>query len=96
MLKWADLLIGNSSSIVVETPFTGTPGILLGDRQLGRPIAGNIVSLSGSDAEFPEKIRAAIQKQLSANRFAKNDLYGDGNSSGKIMKGIAAFLGVQP
>ena len=36
LLKKCDLIIGNSSSGIIEAPLLGTPSINIGDRQKGR------------------------------------------------------------
>lgn len=43
MMKWCDVMIGNSSSGLIEAPMLGTPFILVGTRQSGRPRPGNVV-----------------------------------------------------
>lgn len=43
VMKWCDVMIGNSSSGLIEAPMLGTPFILVGTRQTGRPLPGNVV-----------------------------------------------------
>lgn len=45
LLRHADLLIGNSSSGILEAPSFGLPVLNLGDRQRGREKAGNILDI---------------------------------------------------
>ena len=45
------IVIGNSSSGLYETAFTGTPSINVGDRQTDRPRASNVVDISIDEIE---------------------------------------------
>lgn len=56
LLKHTDLLVGNSSSIVVEAPALGIKTVLLGDRQKGRtpPIP--------ADGKCAERIKAILDR----------------------------------
>jgi GDP/UDP-N,N'-diacetylbacillosamine 2-epimerase (hydrolysing) len=40
-MKWCDVMIGNSSSGLIEAPMFGTPFIMVGNRQRGRPVGSN-------------------------------------------------------
>ncbi|MFO8062794.1 MAG: UDP-N-acetylglucosamine 2-epimerase [bacterium] len=46
--------MGNSSSLVIEAPYLGTPSVLIGDRQKGRPLADSVFQ-SGYSARDIEK-----------------------------------------
>lgn len=88
LLKHVGLMIGNSSSGLVEAPSFGLPVINIGDRQKGRLKAGNVIDAS---ADF-ESLQTAFCKAkspsfLEACRGIQNP-YGDGNSSDLIMKAL--------
>lgn len=90
----ADLLIGNSSSGIIEAPMAGTPSVNIGMRQHGRERGGSTVI----DAEETyASIRSAIAKALSLRRLPGR-VYGDGKAGPRIARilgraGIdAAFL----
>jgi UDP-hydrolysing UDP-N-acetyl-D-glucosamine 2-epimerase len=61
MLKAADLVIGNSSSGIIEAPAAGTPTVNIGTRQTGRLRARSIVDC----AEDRDAIAQAIEQALS-------------------------------
>lgn len=87
LMKYADLLVGNTSSGIVEAPFIGIPVVNIGDRQKGRHICSNVICC-GRDTR---DIIPAIQKALRYKR--KVDKYwGDGNTSTKIIEGIRNYL----
>ena len=86
-LKNLDLMIGNSSSGLVEAPSFKLPVVNIGDRQRGRIKAENVIDVGYSVKE----IRAAIGKACSSEfkkmiRNMKNpyDKYGDGKVSYRI------------
>lgn len=83
-LQFADAVIGNSSSGIIEAPACKTPTVNIGDRQAGRLKADSIIDC----LETTESIVAAINKALSPS-FREEikqsiSLYGDGNSASHI------------
>lgn len=50
-LKMADVVIGNSSSGIIEAPYIGTPTVNIGKRQLGRLKANSIFDVTGQSQE---------------------------------------------
>jgi UDP-hydrolysing UDP-N-acetyl-D-glucosamine 2-epimerase len=86
-LKNMDLMIGNSSSGLIEAPSFNLPVVNIGDRQKGRIKAKNVIDTSNG----VEDIREGIEKALSlAFRKTLNgmknpyDEYGDGKNSIRI------------
>jgi len=83
-LRFADVVIGNSSSGIIEAPSFHTPTVNIGERQSGRLMANSIINC----LETRESIVAAINKALSQSfrEKAKQDvsLYGDGNTASQI------------
>ena len=90
-LKYVDIVIGNSSSGLIEVPSFNKPTVNIGDRQKNRIKADSII-----DCEpIKEKIIEAIQLGLS-NEFSKKissliSPYGTGNSSEQIIKAIKSI-----
>ncbi len=84
-MKYAGLIIGNSSSALIEAPIFKKPVVNIGKRQAGRLMATNILSCSNKK----EDIAKAIQKALSPEFRNKVDrtvsLYGIGNTSEQIV-----------
>jgi len=91
-LKYSAMVIGNSSSGLVEAPSFGIPTINIGDRQKGRLQAGSVINCE----PFAEEISNAINKALSDEFkvIAKNTVnpYGDGNTSEKVITVLKDFL----
>lgn len=94
-VKNAQVVIGNSSSGLVEVPTFGIPTVNIGDRQKGRMQADSIINC---EPEY-EKIKAAVSKALSTEfrEIARTVInpYGDGNTSAKIVDIIREWLTVR-
>ena len=50
-MKIADVVIGNSSSGIIEAPYIGTPTVNIGDRQSGRLKANSVFDVTGDSVE---------------------------------------------
>lgn len=86
-LKYAEFTLGNSSSGVIEAPVFGIPTVNIGDRQRGRLMADTVISCGTSKSDICE----AINKAKLTPR-TPSYLYGDGNTSGKIVEVIKDYL----
>ena len=86
-LKRAACAIGNSSSFIRDSTFSGTPVVLVGDRQVGREHGENLISCPPVAAD----ILSAIRRQLKLGRRPPSNLYGDGYASLKIVQALKAF-----
>ena len=87
LLKNASIMIGNSSSGLIEAPSFGLPVVNIGDRQRGRVRARNVIDVRLCKEEA---IVAAINKAASSE-FANflggiQNPYGDGHTSEKIVE----------
>ena len=84
VLKIVDILIGNSSSGIIEAPSCGTITINLGDRQKGRVKSKSIIDCKIEEKDILEKIKTCfkIKKKRIKNLYYKK------NSSQNIVKVI--------
>lgn len=83
-------IVGNSSSIVLESPFLKVPGILVGPRQDLRETGQNVLRVNLSEAD----VRTACQRALSDEDFLRlvrtcPSPYGDGHAAARIAKLLA-------
>lgn len=86
VLNTSSVMVGNSSSGIIEAPSFGLPVVNIGSRQEGRIRAKNIIDVPDC---VNGKIAAAIKKSLS-NSFRDSlkvieNPYGDGSASPKIL-----------
>ena len=86
LMKLAYLVIGNSSSGVLESPYFGTKTINIGDRQKGRIISDNIIN---SDYEFKSIYKAFLTIKKRSKK--KSDIFLKKNTPIKIAKKILSF-----
>jgi UDP-hydrolysing UDP-N-acetyl-D-glucosamine 2-epimerase len=86
-LKKAVCAVGNSSSFIRDSTFSGTPVVLVGDRQTGREHGENLVSVP----PVAEEIGRAVRAQLAHGRYPPSSLYGGGDASAKIVEQLKAF-----
>ncbi len=87
MLRHADVLIGNSSSGIIEAPSLKLPVINVGSRNVGRTHAENVIFVD----PIKKEIVKALKKALHDEEFLKlvhdcSNPYGDGKTSERIMK----------
>lgn len=91
-LQYCKMVIGNSSSGLVEAPSFRIPTINIGDRQKGRLQATSVINCEPKK----EEVKKAIKKAKSTEfiNIAKDTInpYGDGNTSDKIVKVIKKHL----
>lgn len=59
-VREADVVVGNSSSTVLEAPIVGTPSVLVGLRQTGRPLSASVSAVSANRTEIESAINDAI------------------------------------
>lgn len=87
LLKNAVIMVGNSSSGLIEAPAFKLPVVNIGDRQKGRIKAANVIDAKECKKEVIEK---AIKKAISVKfRDSLKDLknpYGKGDASEKIVE----------
>lgn len=92
LMKYAEFVLGNSSSGIVEAPAFKIPTINIGDRQSGRLQSESIINCNSDK----ESIKNAIDKALSAKfkevcRHVKSP-YGDGNAAVQIASKIVSVV----
>ncbi|MCL4456648.1 MAG: UDP-N-acetylglucosamine 2-epimerase [Nitrospirae bacterium] len=86
-LKHAEIMVGNSSSGLIEAPSFELPVVNIGDRQKGRARGSNVIDVPECREE---SIRKGIEKALSSKfkqslKGMKNP-YGEGNASERIVE----------
>ncbi len=87
LLKLADVLVGNTSSGIVEAPSFGLPVVNIGLRQEGREASANALHVNYDKAKIKAVINRALRDKVFI-RKAKNchSPYGNGRAGEKIAK----------
>jgi len=86
LLRNCSVLVGNSSSGIMEAPFLHKPSVNIGARQNGRLKSTSIINVDYNKNRIKRAIKKALKNKKTKNTKKQRSLYGDGNSSKKIVK----------
>ena len=89
LLKHASVLIGNSSSGIMETPSLGLPTVNIGMRQQGRERAINIIDTNANASAILEGVVQAGDKRFKDALKNMSNPYGDGHAAERIAQILA-------
>ncbi len=96
LMKQADVMIGNSSSGVIEAPSCKMPYVLVGTRQQGREKAESVLEVPYNK----DAILSAVDRALNDKEFKKivktckkpYDPFGDANAGRRVAEVLATFI----
>lgn len=91
-IKYARMVIGNSSSGLTEVPSFGIPTVNVGDRQKGRLQGDSIINCRTQKNAIVNSIRMALTDEWIQRASVSLNPYGDGNTSSKIVSTIVHIL----
>ena len=87
-LRHAAIMVGNSSSGIIEAGLFGLPVINVGDRQKGRERGNNVTDIGNNT----DAIGVALDRLGSVPaRLAASSLYGDGNAGPRVAEVLVSF-----
>lgn len=84
LLKHADVMVGNSSSGILESASFRLPTVNIGDRQKGRMSPDNVIHCICEKREIEKAIRHAMKKEFREALKTYVNPYGDGNAAERI------------
>jgi UDP-N-acetylglucosamine 2-epimerase len=86
-LRTTSLIIGNSSSGIIESPINKIPCINIGRRQEGRLRSSNVIDVPCRKEAIVRAVHFALHNRAFQRKvkFCKNP-YGDGHAAKKIEK----------
>ena len=84
-LKTCSVLVGNSSSGIIEASYFNIPVVNIGIRQKGRERGKNVIDVK---TDKVDSIKLAIKKALKTKtkKLKKESIYGNGKASQKIVR----------
>jgi GDP/UDP-N,N'-diacetylbacillosamine 2-epimerase (hydrolysing) len=91
-VMYSAMVIGNSSSGLLEAPSFGIPTINIGDRQKGRLQADSVVNCQPSIEGIEKAMDLALTEEFKNLAKKTVNLYGDGKTSEKVVDTIKDFL----
>lgn len=91
LLANSDLIVGNSSSGIMESPSLELPCVNIGDRQKGRMRAPNILDVPAESQAISHAIRTSQSQTFREGLKGMVNPYGEGNAGIKIAKILAGI-----
>jgi len=85
LLRHADLMIGNSSSGLIEAPSFGLPVVNVGSRQRGRLRGANVIDVEPLREDILRGIEAAQALPFRVRARAAANPYGDGHAAPRVV-----------
>lgn len=86
LMSAAAVLVGNSSSGIMEAPTFGTPTVNIGRRQSGRLQAANVLNVGHERAAIRAAISEALTPAFADRARSSQNPYGDGAASVRIVE----------
>lgn len=90
-LRYVDVVIGNSSSGLIEVPSFNIPTINIGDRQKGRVSGPTVINSDYSCKNISDSIRYALDSKFRKKIEGEKNPYDQGLSSNKILSKLKEF-----
>lgn len=91
-MKYADVMVGNSSSGIIESATFKLPVVNIGIRQKSRLRTRNVIDADCKIQDIVGKIELSLSRQFKRRLNNLKNPYGVGNSSRKIVAIIKRFL----
>lgn len=85
IMRIAEIMVGNSSSGILEAPSFKLPVVNIGRRQKGRPQANNVINCDYNRHEIVNAINEASSKEFKKKLMNVQNPYGDGHSAQRII-----------
>lgn len=86
LMKYAEFVLGNSSSGIIETPAFHVPTVNIGDRQKGRLQSRSIINCFPDTDSIMEAMKIAMSNEHRAICKSVVSPYGNGHASEQIAK----------
>lgn len=90
-IQYVDVVIGNSSSGIIEVPFMKKPTVNIGDRQKGRIKATTVIDCDENKESIIKAIEKALSQSFQVTLTKAVSKYGYGDASVKIKEIIKNY-----
>lgn len=90
-VKYADAVIGNSSSGIIEVPSFDVPTVNLGLRQKGRLAAKSVLHCAATEDGILEAIELAVSRKYKQKNEEISNPYSKGDASSRVIDMIKSF-----
>lgn len=87
LMNSASVMVGNSSSGIIEAPCVKLPAVNVGDRQRGRYRGNNVIDVPVERTAIRKALERALSKEFRQflNEHGDNPYFGDGNVAKRIV-----------
>jgi UDP-hydrolysing UDP-N-acetyl-D-glucosamine 2-epimerase len=96
LLSECELLIGNSSSGIIEAPLLGTPTVNVGTRQDGRPRASSVIDVAPDPGLIAEACRSAMKLPGSTDQDQASPYAMGSSMAERIVRVLTDLQGLPP
>jgi len=76
VMKQVGLVVGNSSSTVLEAPLLGIPSVLIGDRQAGRPLSASVLKAGPTASEILAAMKRGLTDEFRQSLKLRGTVFG--------------------
>jgi len=90
LLQYVDLLLGNSSSGIIEAASLELPAVNVGIRQRGRERGRNVLDADATVDSILDQVKIAMDPGFRESLKGMENLYGDGHAAGRIAEVLAS------
>lgn len=92
VIAQSEVLVGNSSSGIIEAAFLGTPTVDIGNRQKGRECGQSVITAPYNTVAIEKAIRRSVALKRKQGGRAFISPYGEGKAGEKIARILATKL----
>ncbi len=85
LMRIAGVMVGNSSSGIIEAMSFGLPVVNVGTRQAGRLRPDNVLDVACQRDEILSALRCALRPEMKAGLVGRPNPYGDGSAARRIL-----------
>jgi UDP-hydrolysing UDP-N-acetyl-D-glucosamine 2-epimerase len=91
LMSVSDVLIGNSSSGLIEAPSVPVPTVNIGDRQRGRILPASVIQAEPDTPSIVNAITMALDTEFKNSLSEMRNPYGDGETAPRISEVITNY-----
>ncbi len=92
LMKISAVVLGNSSSGIIEAPALNVPTVNIGERQKGRLRATSIIDVGETKVAIVQAINKALTPEFKQQASQTTSLYGAGSAAEKMTKVLFNYL----
>ena len=91
-LNYCSMVVGNSSSGLLEAPSFGIPTVNIGDRQKGRLQASSVINCEPTKDSIRKALDLALSNEIVKKSKKTVNPYGNGDTSNKVVDVIKRYV----